>query len=270
MEGRASSRLAAVGLGSGYAGRPISRDLSFALPDRAFTAVIGPNGCGKSTLLRTLARIAPAQEGAVTLDGATIASYPTREVARRLGLLPQAPVAPEGLTVFDLAARGRFPHRRLFGRWSEADARATAAALAAAGLSELADRPLDELSGGQRQRAWLAMALAQETPLLLMDEPTTFLDIAHQIEMLELFRELVAAGGRTVVAVLHDLNHACRYADHLVVMRAGAILAAGPPREIVTEGLIARTFGLDCVVIPDPTCGAPLVLPVPRPPARAG
>ena len=256
-----AARLRATALGTGYPGRPVSQGLDLAIPDGAFTAVIGANGCGKSTLLRTLTRLARPQAWAVLLDGAAISALPTREVARRMALLPQAPVAPEGVTVFDLAARGRFPYQTLLRRWTEADEAAVARALAAVGMTDLADRPLDELSGGQRQRAWLALALAQDTPLLLMDEPTTFLDIAHQIEMLTLFRRLVAEGGRTLVAVLHDLNHACRYADHLIVMRDGAILAEGPPRRIVSAALIERTFGLACIVIADPTCGAPLVIP---------
>lgn len=213
-------------------------------------------------MLKTLARIAKPQAGAVLLDGVSIASYPTKEVARRLGLLPQAPIAPEGLTVFDLVSRGRFPHQGLFRRWSEIDEAAVNAALAAVGVGDLADRPLDELSGGQRQRAWLAMALAQETPLLLLDEPTTFLDIAHQIELMELFRRLNRVEGRTLVAVLHDLNHACRYADHLIVMRDGAILAAGAPDAVISAQTIERAFDLRCIVIPDPLCGAPLVVPV--------
>ncbi|NUR24803.1 MAG: ABC transporter ATP-binding protein, partial [Catenulispora sp.] len=230
------------------------------------TVVIGPNGCGKSTLLRALARLLRPAAGAVLLDGTAIARLPTRQVARTVGLLPQSPTAPDGITVAELVARGRHPHQGLLRRWSDADERATAEAMAATGVADLADRPVDELSGGQRQRVWAAMALAQETPLLLLDEPTTYLDIAHQVEFLDLCARLHEEQGRTLVAVLHDLNQAARYADHLIVLREGRVAASGPPREVVTAELVEEVFGLPCRVIEDPETGGPLVVPRARAP----
>jgi iron complex transport system ATP-binding protein len=200
----------------------------------------------------------------VVLDGRAISSLPSKEVARRLGLLPQSPVAPDGITVTDLVARGRYPHQRLLRQWSPADEAAVGAAMAATGVADLALRGVDELSGGQRQRVWIAMVLAQQTPILLLDEPTTFLDIAHQIEVLDLCADLREQHGRTLVAVLHDLNHACRYATHLIAMREGRIVAEGAPGEIVDAGLVERVFGLSCRVIPDPETGTPLVVPAAR------
>ena len=229
---------------------------SRAMPDGSFTVIVGPNACGKSTLLRLL----PASRGSVVLDGREIHEYRSREVARRLGLLPQSSTAPEGITVADLVARGRFPHQSLMSRWSREDERVVAEAMAATRVTELRDRPLDELSGGQRQRVWVAMALAQQTPILLLDEPTTFLDIAHQIELLDLIAQL-RAEGRTVVAVLHEINLAARYATHLIAMRDGRIVAEGTPGEVVTEALVEEVFGLACRVIPDPDTGGPVVLP---------
>ncbi|WP_107409483.1 ABC transporter ATP-binding protein [Mangrovactinospora gilvigrisea] len=244
-----------------YDDRVIAADLDVAIPDGGFTAVIGPNGCGKSTLLRALARLLKPQRGQVLLDGRAIHARPAKEVARTLGLLPQSSTAPAGITVAGLVARGRFPHQGLFRQWSEEDERVVAESLAATRTADLADRPVDELSGGQRQRVWLAMALAQRTPLLLLDEPTTYLDIAHQIDVLELCAELHGAQGRTLVAVLHDLNHAARYATHLIAMREGAVVAEGAPAEVVTEQLVEEVFGLPCRVIDDPETGTPLVVP---------
>lgn len=243
-----------------YNSRTISQDLSLAIEDGTFTVIVGPNACGKSTLLRALSRLMTPTHGQVVLDGKSIADLPAREVARRLGLLPQTSTAPDGITVADLVARGRYPHQSFLRQWSEADEAAVAAAMAATQVSPLADRTMDELSGGQRQRVWIAMILAQETPLLLLDEPTTYLDITHQIELMELLAGLNRQG-RTVVAVLHDLNQACRYATRIVAMRAGAIIAAGPPAEIVTERLVEEVFGLPCVIIADPVAGTPLVVP---------
>ena len=208
----------------------------------------------------------PARHGHVLLDGRRIDRYPTREVAKVLGVLPQTPVAPDGLTVADLVARGRHPHQRWFRQFSPADEAAVAAALAATGTADLADRSVDELSGGQRQRAWIALALAQGAPLMLLDEPTTYLDLAHQVEVLDLLAGLNAREGRTIVLVLHDLNMACRYADHLVALRAGAIVAQGAPCDVVTAGLVHDVFGLDAHVMADPLTGTPLVLPIPRRP----
>jgi iron complex transport system ATP-binding protein len=198
------------------------------------------------------------------LDGAPIASYGAKETARRLALLPQSPVAPDGITVLDLVARGRYPHQSLLRQWSRADEEAVSRAMAATGVAELAERVVGELSGGQRQRVWIAMVLAQDTPLLLLDEPTTFLDIAYQLEVLDLLADLHAGGGKTLVAVLHDLNQACRYATHLVAMRDGAVVAAGPPSEIVDAALIREVFGLLGEVVPDPQTGTPMVVPAGR------
>jgi iron complex transport system ATP-binding protein len=254
------SRLVGTGLELGYDKRVIVEHLDLAIPDGSFTVIVGPNACGKSTLLRALARLLKPHDGGVYLDGALITSRPSKEVARELGLLPQSPIAPDGITVADLVARGRFPHQRLLRQWSRDDERAVAGAMAATRVADLADRIVDELSGGQRQRVWLAMALAQQTPILLLDEPTTFLDIAHQVEVLDLCAQM-HADGRTLVAVLHDLNQACRYATHLVAMRDGAIVAQGAPAEIVDAELVERVFGLPCRVVEDPEAGTPLVVP---------
>jgi iron complex transport system ATP-binding protein len=249
-----------------YDRRVVVEDLTVAIPDGGFTAIVGPNACGKSTLLRALVRMLKPRAGSVLLDGAEISSLPTRQVARRLGLLPQSSTAPDGITVVDLVARGRHPHQRLLRQWSREDERAVTEAMAQTGVDALAERLVDELSGGQRQRVWIAMALAQSTPLLLLDEPITFLDIAHQIEVLELCATLHAQG-RTLVAVLHDLNHACRYATHLIAMRDGAVVAEGEPGEIITAELVHEVFGLPCLVVPCPATGAPMV--VPAAPTRA-
>ncbi|WP_280466847.1 ABC transporter ATP-binding protein [Nocardia cyriacigeorgica] len=256
------ARLRADRLRLGYRGRTISEDLSADIPDGSFTVIIGPNACGKSTLLRALARLLAPESGTVLLDGKAISSYPAKEVARRIGLLPQTSTAPDGIRVADLVARGRYPHQSLLRQWSQADAEAVATAIAATGVTELSARSVDELSGGQRQRVWIAMVLAQDTPVILLDEPTTYLDIAHQIQLLDLCRTLNRESGRTVVAVLHDLNHAFRYADHLIAMRDGQIRAAGPPGEIVTADLVRSVFDLGCRVIEDPETGAPLVIPL--------
>lgn len=252
-----------------YDARTISTDLSVAVRDGSLTVIVGPNACGKSTLLRALSRLLRPSIGQVILDGRSIGERPAKETARRLGLLPQSAAAPEGITVADLVARGRYPHQSFLRQWSQADERAVAAAMALTRVTELSGRLVDELSGGQRQRVWIAMVLAQETPILLLDEPTTFLDIAHQIELLDLLADLNAQG-RTVVAVLHDLNHACRYASHLVAMKGGAIVAEGDPAAIVTADLVEAVFGLPCAVIPDPVSGTPLIVPKGRAvPARA-
>ncbi|WP_280438504.1 ABC transporter ATP-binding protein [Nocardia carnea] len=254
----------------GYRNRVISDELTVDIPDGTFTAIIGPNACGKSTLLRALSRLLAPESGAVLLDGKAIGSYPAKEVARRIGLLPQSSTAPEGIRVADLVARGRYPHQSLVRQWSRHDEDAVAAAMDATGVTDLSGRLVDELSGGQRQRVWIAMVLAQETPIVLLDEPTTFLDIAHQIQLLDLCRELNRDTGRTVVAVLHDLNHAFRYADHLIAMRDGAVVAAGPPREIVTAELVQQVFDLGCRIIDDPETGTPLVVPLGEKAVRVG
>ena len=258
------TRLRGDDLELAYDQRVVAERLGIEIPDGSFTIIVGPNACGKTTLLRALARLLKPRRGGVYLDGELITSRSSKEVARELGLLPQSAIAPDGITAADLVARGRYPHQRLLRQWSADDARAVEAAMAATRVDDLADRIVDELSGGQRQRVWLAMALAQETPILLLDEPTTFLDIAHQVEVLDLCAELHAERGRTLVAVLHDLNHACRYATHLVAMREGAIVAQGEPTETVTAELVEEVFGLPCRVIDDPESGTPLVVPVAR------
>lgn len=256
------SRLRASNVTLAYDDHVVVDNLSIAVPDGGVTAIIGPNACGKSTLLRALARLLRPSSGQVVLDGEQIHKMPTKDVARRLGLLPQAPIAPEGITVVDLVARGRTPHQRLFQQWSAADEQAVRTALAATDTTELADRSVDELSGGQRQRVWIAMALAQETELLLLDEPTTFLDIAHQIDVLDLVETLNREQGRTIVVVLHDLNLACRYASHVVAMRNGSIVAAGRPTDVITTETVRDVFGLDSMIIDDPVSGTPLVVPI--------
>jgi iron complex transport system ATP-binding protein len=261
------SRLRAERLSLAYDQRTIVTDLDVEIPDHAFTVIVGANGCGKSTLLRGLARMLNPRTGTVLLDGQQIRSLPSKEVARRLGLLPQGPIAPDGITVADLVGRGRYPHQGVFRQWSPADESAVTDAMAATHVTELADAYVDELSGGQRQRVWLAMALAQQTPIMLLDEPTTFLDIAHQVEVLDLCTDLYEYRGHSLVVVLHDLNHACRYATHLIAMRGGRIVAQGAPADIVTAELVEDVFGLRCRVISDPETGTPLVIPAAR--ARA-
>jgi len=256
-------RLVAEGLSLGYDGRVVVEDLRLAIPEGRITVVVGPNACGKSTLLRGLARLLKPRGGTVLLDGTEIHRLPTRTVATRLGILPQQPIAPEGITVADLVTRGRHPHQRWFRQFSHDDEAAVDAALRATGIADLSDRSVDELSGGQRQRVWIALALAQGTPLMLLDEPTTFLDLAHQIEVLDLLATLNEDEGRTVVLVLHDLNLACRYADHLVAMVDGRIAAEGPPGEVITTELVSAVFSLEAQVIDDPLTGTPMVVPVP-------
>ncbi|MFY1930017.1 ABC transporter ATP-binding protein [Achromobacter xylosoxidans] len=256
--GMSALQLRQVGLS--YGDTPVLRDLSLAVAPGAFTAVVGPNGCGKSTLLRVLGGALAPSQGEALLDGTNLASLRRKAVARRLAYLPQNPVAPEMITVRDLVARGRYPHQTLLRQWSAEDARAVDAALADTDLAELADHPVHTLSGGQRQRAWLALVLAQDAGIMLLDEPTTFLDIRHQIDLLELCARLHRAG-RTLVVVLHDLNLAFRYADRVVMMRAGAIAAQGEVRQVVTEDAMRRVFDLDCRVLPDPETGSPMVVP---------
>jgi iron complex transport system ATP-binding protein len=263
MNPPAASSLAASDLRLGYDDRVIVDGLSLSIPAEQVTVIVGANACGKSTLLRGLARLLKPRGGSVLLDGDDIARLPTREVATRLGILPQQPIAPEGITVSDLVARGRHPHQRWFRQWSAGDEDAVATAMAATEILDLADRSVDELSGGQRQRVWIALALAQGTGLMLLDEPTTFLDLAHQIEVLDLLADLNEREGRTIVLVLHDLNLACRYAHHLVAMKDGDIVAQGAPGEVITARSVEDVFGLRCQVIPDPLTGTPLVVPTP-------
>ncbi|MCU1649476.1 MAG: putative siderophore transport system ATP-binding protein YusV [Pseudonocardia sp.] len=258
------ARLRARELRLGYGDAVVIDDLDLDVLDGTVTAVIGPNGCGKSTLLRALARLLPARHGHVLLDGRRIDRYPTREVAKVLGVLPQTPVAPDGLTVADLVARGRHPHQAWYRQWSGDDEAAVAEALDWTGMSEFAERTVDTLSGGQRQRVWISMALAQGTEILLLDEPTTFLDLAHQVDVLDLVERLHREMRRTVVMVLHDLNLAARYAGRLIAMRDGRIVADGPPEEVLTAEVLRAVFDLEAQVITDPVAGTPLVVPVGR------
>ena len=251
-------RLEARDLSMGYAQTTIIDDLNLLIPSGQVTAIVGPNGCGKSTLLAGLARLHKPCAGQVLLDGKVIGSLPSRDVARRLALLPQDASAPDGLTVSELIRFGRQPHQSLLRQWSEEDQAIVEAALVAADLVDLADRPLESMSGGQRQRAWIAMAIAQATPLLLLDEPTSALDLGHQIEVFELIRQLAAAG-KTVVMVVHDLSSACRYADHLIAMHQGHIVASGSPQDIVTPELVEHLYGVRCTLLRDPLSGTPVI-----------
>ena len=247
-----------------YDGVPIVTDLDLAIPAGKITTLVGPNGCGKSTLLRGLARLLKPRTGTVYLDSADIFTLSTKAVAKRLGILPQGPVAPEGLTVRDLVAIGRYPYQNWLQQWSKDDEVMVEQALVTTGMTHLADRDLDTLSGGQRQRAWIAMALAQDTEILLLDEPTTFLDLAHQIEVLDLLYELNQSKGRTIVMVLHDLNQACRYAEHLVAVRQGQVYTRGTPMQVMTEVMVREVFGLECHIMEDPMAGTPMCVPVSR------
>lgn len=256
--------LTASRLSAGYNHIEILHALNLAVPPGKITAVVGANACGKSTLLRTMSRLISPSQGHVLLDGKSIHRTPSRELARTLGLLPQSPIAPEGITVADLVSRGRHPHQSLFSRWTRKDDEAVESALAVTKTTELAERPVDELSGGQRQRVWIAMALAQQTEVLLLDEPTTFLDINHQVEVLDLLTDLNHARGTTVVMVLHDLNLAARYADYLVAIAGGRVHVAGEPEDVLTEETVRQVFGLESRVIADPTSGRPIMLPIGR------
>ncbi|WP_322893446.1 MULTISPECIES: ABC transporter ATP-binding protein [unclassified Yoonia] len=253
--------LVAQSLTAGYADSIVLSDLNLSVPRGQITAIVGANACGKSTLLRTMSRLLVPSGGQMLLDGAQIHKMPPRALAQRLGLLPQQPVAPDGITVADLVSRGRHPHHGLLSRWTPADDSAVAQALAATGTTDLADRDVDALSGGQRQRVWIAMALAQQTDVLLLDEPTTFLDIAHQIEVLDLLIDLNKAAGTTIVMVLHDLNLAARYADHIIALAGGKLHAAGPPDQVLTTTMVRAVFGLACSIMIDPASGRPMMLP---------
>ena len=259
-----SVRLRGEGMTLAYDQRTIAEKLDVTIPDDSFTVIVGPNACGKSTLLRALSRMLKPKAGHVLLDGADLSTMPAKKVARTLGLLPQTSIAPDGITVADLVARGRYPHQGLLRQWSREDERIVQESMVSTGISELGDRFVDELSGGQRQRVWIAMAIAQQTPLLLLDEPTTFLDIQHQVDVLDLCADLHEQRGRTLVAVLHDLNQAARYGTHLIAMRDGRIVAQGDPARIVTAELVEEVFGLRCQVIDDPESGTPLVVPAAR------
>ena len=260
----AAHTLVARDLSLGYRDRVVVECLDLVVPPGQVTAIVGANACGKSTLLRAMSRLLAPRQGHVLLDGKAVHSMPAKQLARTVGLLPQSPLAPDGITVSDLVGRGRHPHQGVFSRWSAADDAAVAEALEATSTVDLMDRPVDELSGGQRQRVWIAMALAQQTDLLLLDEPTTFLDVSHQVEVLDLLTDLNHTRGTTIVMVLHDLNLAARYADHLVAMSDGAIHAVGTPHEVLTEETVRVVFGMEARVIEDPTSGKPLMLPLGR------
>jgi len=266
----ANHQLLAAGLHLAYGERRIVSDLNLSIPPGRLTMIVGANACGKSTLLRGLARLLAPARGAVYLDGKPIHQMPTRDVATRLGVLPQSPIAPDAILVADLVGRGRYPHQGWFRRWTAADDAAVAEALAATDMADMADRPVDELSGGQRQRVWIAMALAQETDLLLLDEPTTFLDINHQVEVLDLLTDLVVERGRTVVVVLHDLNLACRYADHIVAMKAGNVVAEGRPVEVMSQAVVKEVFGMNARIVVDPVSDTPMIVPIGRHHVGAG
>ena len=256
--------LRAANLSLSYDSTPVVTGLSVLIPPGKITVIVGANACGKSTLLRGLARLLAPREGTVYLDDVDLARLSGGALATKLGMLPQQPVAPDGITVSDLVGRGRHPHQRWFRQWSLEDEKVVTAALEATGVADLANRSLDELSGGQRQRVWIALALAQDAETMLLDEPTTFLDLAHQLEILDLVQDLNRDRGKTVVLVLHDLNLAARYADHLIALKAGQVVAVGNPSEVVTASVVSDVFGLSCEVISDPLTGTPLVLPRPR------
>ena len=256
--------LAVEGVTVGYDERVVVHDMTLEVAPGKVTAIVGANGCGKSTLLRAMARLLRPRSGRVLLDGTPIDAMPSKQVATVLGLLPQSPVCPEGIAVADLVGRGRYPHQGWFRRWTAQDDEVVEQALRATDILDLADRPVDELSGGQRQRVWIAMALAQQTDVLLLDEPTTFLDVAHQVDVLDLLCDLNRDRGTTIVMVLHDLNLAARYADHLVALTDGRLYGQGAPGDVVTEQMVQDVFGMAARVVPDPVSGTPLVLPIGR------
>ncbi|MFC5701255.1 ABC transporter ATP-binding protein [Cohnella faecalis] len=255
------SRLSTQKLSLAYGNRPIVQELNLHVPDGLITALVGSNGSGKSTILKSMARILNPVSGGVYLDGKLIHRQATKEVAKQLAILPQNPISPEGLTVRELVSFGRYPHQKGFGSLRAEDARMIQWALQATGMEAFGDRPVDQLSGGQRQRAWIAMAVAQDTEVLLLDEPTTFLDMAHQIEVMTLLEKLNREQKRTIIMVVHDLNHAARYAQHLVALKQGTVLYEGKPEEVMTSEMLRAVFNIDADVIPDPRTGSPLCLP---------
>jgi iron complex transport system ATP-binding protein len=257
-------RLEAKQLTLGYESKTIVSDLNLKIPDGKVTVLVGANGCGKSTLLRGLARLLKPKRGKVYLDDADIFKLSTQAVARKIAMLPQSPTAPEGLTVKDLVVQGRYPYQTWWQQWSKTDEESVNHALAIADMLSWADQPLDQLSGGQQQRAWIAMTLAQETDILLLDEPTTFLDLAYQIEVLDLLHQLNQNAGRTIVMVLHDLNQACRYADYIVAIKDGFIHAQGKPAKVMNEEMVHMVFGLESKIISDPISGTPMCIPIGR------
>ncbi|MFD0589445.1 ABC transporter ATP-binding protein [Paenibacillus sp. GCM10027627] len=254
----------AEGLVAGYENKTVIHGVDLSIPSHQISVIIGSNGCGKSTLLKTLAKLIKPEAGTITLDGKPLSKIPPKQLARVVGLLPQSPIVPEGISVADLVGRGRFPHQSLFGTWSKRDYEAVAEAMDTMDITEFANHNIDELSGGQRQRVWIAMALAQETDILFLDEPTTFLDITYQVEILDLLTDLNRKYGTTIVMVLHDINLSARYADHIIALHQGNLVAEGSPSEVITSTLVKDIFGLDCTVINDPVSGSPLVVPIGR------
>ncbi|MGO1603720.1 MAG: ABC transporter ATP-binding protein [Corynebacterium casei] len=259
-----STALSASEVSVGYGERSVIEKLSVDIKRGAVTSIVGPNGCGKSTLLRAMARLLNPSHGEIVLDGKSIHDIPTRKLATKLGLLPQTPIAPDGIVVADLVGRGRTPHQGVLGRWIQQDYDIVAESLETTGISDLAERSIDELSGGQRQRVWIAMALAQRTDTLLLDEPTTYLDVKHQLDVLDLLTELNRDRGTTIVMVLHDLNLAARYSDELVAVSKGKVFAHGHPREVITKENVKSVFGIDSVIINDPVSDHPAVMPIGR------
>lgn len=256
-----NARLSAHSVSVGYGDTVISRDVTLDIPDGQVTTLIGANGCGKSTLLRGLSHLLPLSAGSVTLDGKKLGDYSSRELATRLSMLPQSPITPAGVTVADLVARGRHPHQSWLQQWSASHSAAVDEAMALTNVSQLRDRPVDSLSGGQRQRVWIAMVLAQDTDIVFLDEPTTYLDLAHSTDVLELVSTLNKEQGKTIVMVLHDLNLAARYSDNLVLMKDGSVTALGSPESTITPQALRDVFGLDSRVIEDPVTGGPLIVP---------
>jgi iron complex transport system ATP-binding protein len=252
------------GITAGYDDRTILHDVSLSIPNNKISVIIGANGCGKSTLLKTMARLIKPTSGQVTLDGKPINKIPPKQLARVLGLLPQSPIVPEGITVADLIGRGRYPHQSFLKGWTKQDYEAVAEAMEIMNITEFADRSIDELSGGQRQRVWIAMALAQQTDILFLDEPTTYLDITYQVEILDLLTDLNRKRGTTIVMVLHDINLSARYADHIFALQKGRLVAEGEPSDVITSTLIEEIFGLNCTVVSDPVSGSPSVVPIGR------
>ncbi|MDN6273897.1 MAG: ABC transporter ATP-binding protein, partial [Corynebacterium casei] len=259
-----STALSASEVSVGYGERSVIEKLSVDIKRGAVTSIVGPNGCGKSTLLRAMARLLNPSHGEIVLDGKSIHDIPTRKLATKLGLLPQTPIAPDGIVVADLVGRGRTPHQGVLGRWIQQDYDIVAESLETTGISDLAERSIDEISGGQRQRVWIAMALAQRTDTLLLDEPTTYLDVKHQLDVLDLLTELNRDRGTTIVMVLHDLNLAARYSDELVAVSKGKVFAHGHPREVITKENVKSVFGIDSVIINDPVSDHPAVMPIGR------
>ncbi|MDW7652189.1 MAG: ABC transporter ATP-binding protein [Bacillota bacterium] len=256
-----SHNIFAKGLSLGYSDTLIIKDLNLKIPKGEITVFIGGNGCGKSTLLRSIARLLKPKAGVLYLDGEEIATVKSKEIAKKMAILPQSPLAPEGLTVYQLVKHGRYPHHTWFKQWSKDDEKKVESALQLTKLTDLKDRPIDELSGGQRQRAWLAMTLAQDTDIILLDEPTTYLDMTHQVEILDLLFELNEREQRTIIMVLHDLNLACRYAHNLIAIKDGRIFTQGKPEHVMKSGTVRYVFDMECMITKDPIFGTPLCIP---------